>query len=149
MGNGLEMANFFIQKADTFEATRRLKAGIKRARDLSELYAKIRGEAHKDIFRQLNVGGDPKFKKLSPRYAALKAVTHPGTPILTRSGAMRLDYAKTGVLMGNRLVFFYTSPVQQFHQEGTPRMPVRALRFEKTKAFARTEAKKFITEGFN
>jgi phage gpG-like protein len=73
--------------------------------------------------------GGAGWAPLSPRYAARKARTHPGAPILVRSGDLRRDLThrpmgveritNEGMTMGTAL------PYARYHQTGTPRMPRR------------------------
>jgi len=73
-------------------------------------------------------GGEP-WAALSPSYAARKARTHPGRPILVRSGDMRRDFTSRpfGVerISSDTMVLGSSLAYARYHQTGTPRMPRR------------------------
>jgi len=74
------------------------------------------------------ISKDP-WTALSPRYAARKARTHPGAPILVRSGDLRRDLTRRpfGVeeITSDSMRLGTTLPYARYHQTGTPRMPRR------------------------
>lgn len=102
-------------------------------RDLAALWPKLANTFYDIERRQFqSEGGRAKsWSALSPEYAAAKAVTYPGQPILQASGALMrsltsqtdehaiYDARPDGVTLGT------SDPKAVYHQEGTRRMPAR------------------------
>lgn len=72
-------------------------------------------------------GGDP-WEPLSPSYAAYKAATRPGRPMLWYDGPLRRAvFAPRRIARPDSLELVIEEPKAAFHQEGTRRMPARPI----------------------
>ena len=96
--------------------------------DFTAVWDQIIADARRITGQRFDEQG-PGWAPLSERYAAEKARTHPGAPILVRSGELRYRLVTNpDVLEVTPLSFAYgirASFYGRFHQTGTRNMPAR------------------------
>lgn len=94
----------------------------------------MRGQAEalvRNIKARTLSGSDDKgrrFAPLSPAYTKVKARTHPGRPILVRTGEMLADFGVVAATSTRAAIGFLSDRSRRiagYHQSGTRRMPAR------------------------
>lgn len=118
-------------RKDFTEYERRLRRPFTRTDATSRVVSYVNNEA----LRQITHGQHSDYARLSPRYAASKARSHPGRPILVRSGRTvrtltdrRNSKFFKKVKRGGRTLSVGTkSKIAAYHQAGTKTMPARPL----------------------
>lgn len=72
--------------------------------------------------------GGQRWARLSPAYAAAKAVRHPGKGILIAEGDLRQAASRPKrTVTPSSLTLEIVDPKIEFHQDGTDRMPARPV----------------------
>lgn len=99
--------------------------------DLSEFWPLLERSTREWLTAQFDTegrwGGDP-WAPLSGAYAARKARQHPGRGILVATGALRdASIRFTPVKTRDTFRAVIRSPIVQYHQSGTSRMPARPI----------------------
>lgn len=84
--------------------------------DFRPVLTEIRADSHAEIFKQLNLGGKPKFKKLTTKYNRYKQKKFGNKPILTATGRMRIEYARSGSVTEKEFVLIPPNVVAASHQ---------------------------------
>jgi hypothetical protein len=126
-----------------------------RAQDLTPVWEQIISDLRRITADRFDAEG-PGWAPLSARYAAQKAITHPGRPILVRTGELRRDLVDdpdvreatpTRMAYGTRVVRYGVH-----HQTGTGRMPARPPFGKISEAQKRAwikMAQRYIVEGYS
>lgn len=128
-------ASYYIENDADFKAA--LNDAATKVSDLRIAFKLIQNDWMKANQAQFSLKGSGQYPPLSPTYAARKAITHPGAPILVRSGRLRDSMTKKGtadtiseigrlnMVLGTRV------PYGIYHQNDAPRskMPLRKFLF--------------------
>lgn len=113
---------------------KRLNKIEKSCKDLTNAWKKIgkdfRETEEKVFTGQGSYGSRGRWVKLSPKYEAYKNRTHPGKPILQKTGDLKRSLTQKG---GNNIeiiepmkITLGTNDVKlKYHQKGTKKMPAR------------------------
>ena len=108
-------------------------------------------DSERKIFASEGQALGRRWAPLSPDYAAQKARSYPGQPILVRTGRLRDSLTKTPTLRfrGNTMEIGTNVPYSQYHQNGEGRNPRRkhvGLTIGDQRAW-REDVRRYITEG--
>lgn len=115
-----------------------LGRAAKQVGDLSVALKIIRDDWVKSNKAQFSLKGSGQYPPLSPKYATRKATTHPGAPIMVKSGRLRDSLSKrSGTFDSIRrvgklsMILGTKTPYGIYHQEGAPanNLPVRKILF--------------------
>lgn len=127
--------SYYVENDAEFKAM--LNRAAERVSDLRVAFREIQRDWWKANKAQFSLKGSGQYPPLSPKYAARKAVTHPGAPILVRSGRLRDSLTNRGTSdtisqIGKlSLVTGTTVPYGIYHQSDEPRdrLPLRKFLF--------------------
>ncbi|GAA4915982.1 phage virion morphogenesis protein [Nesterenkonia rhizosphaerae] len=127
---------------------------IRNAQPAFEEMADIFGKAQRQQFDRTGGYYGGLWKPLSPQYAAAKARTHPGKPIMVRDGQLRADLTERpfGVehISSQRMIVGTALDRARYHQHGMGNNPTRTLIGKPPRSMNKQMSSvlhKFIVEG--
>lgn len=112
-------------------ALERFQNNLSDAEPMFQAMANQVAKSNKEQFEKRGAHYGALWAPLSPKYAALKAKTHPGKPIMVRTGLLKesLTQRPFGIeeITGSKMVVGTGVRYASFHQRGTTTMPARPL----------------------
>lgn len=126
--------SYIIENDQAFKDA--LNRASEKVSDLRVAFKLIQDDWIKSNKAQFTLQGSGQYPPLSKKYAARKAVTHPGAPILVRSGRLRDSVARRAATADSireigklSMVLGTRTPYGIFHQSDAPRRKIPQRKF--------------------